>query len=257
MFGLDYNLVLMSLSFPLLGIFQVFVFIPIIPEIFERLVYELDIHLGEDEVLDFALNDKCNDTYGMIYALSMFAAPLIGGNLSDLYGGYKTNAHQKVADIFFFIDIVCFVVLFVFNGDIRVFKENRIFQSRLGELQPNKEGVDDIQSYKSYREFVASNKFSVYSNTKRHFLGESTVSQKRMDNLRSVKASIMKSSQGGSSIATSHYLSKSHSNYGSIYKHNKYIRKNSQGVGSIVSSKSGVVSSRKMIAQIKTTSNSL
>lgn len=53
MFGLPHaSPTLIICAFPLLGIFQVFVFIPIIPEFFERLVYELNIKIGEDEVLD-------------------------------------------------------------------------------------------------------------------------------------------------------------------------------------------------------------
>lgn len=42
----------MIAAFPFLGIFQVFVFIPIIPELFERLTYELNIKEGEDEIVD-------------------------------------------------------------------------------------------------------------------------------------------------------------------------------------------------------------
>ena len=60
-------------AFPLMGIFQVFVFIPIIPEMIERLQVELNIVEGEDEYIDAQLNDKCNDAYGFVYAFSMFA----------------------------------------------------------------------------------------------------------------------------------------------------------------------------------------
>lgn len=41
LFGLPHQIITMVVAFPLLGIFQVFVFIPIIPEIFERLTVEL------------------------------------------------------------------------------------------------------------------------------------------------------------------------------------------------------------------------
>lgn len=54
----------------LLGFFQTFVFIPIIPEMLERLQDQLNISEGEDEVIDNALNDKVNDSYGFVFALS-------------------------------------------------------------------------------------------------------------------------------------------------------------------------------------------
>ena len=65
-------------AFPLIGIFQVFVFIPIIPEMLERLQVDLGIVEGEDETVDNALNDKVNDAYGFVYAFSNFVSPLIG-----------------------------------------------------------------------------------------------------------------------------------------------------------------------------------
>ena len=65
-------------AFPLIGIFQVFVFIPIIPEMLERLQVDLGIVEGEDETVDNALNDKVNDAYGFVYAFSNFVSPLVG-----------------------------------------------------------------------------------------------------------------------------------------------------------------------------------
>jgi hypothetical protein len=65
-------------SFPLQGLFQVYVFLPIIPEIIERVQVKYDIVEGKDEFLDAQLNDSCNDAYGFIYALSLFIGPLFG-----------------------------------------------------------------------------------------------------------------------------------------------------------------------------------
>lgn len=73
-------------GFPILGIFQVFVFIPIIPEMLERLQVDLGIVEGEDEAVDNALNDKVNDAYGFVYAFANFAAPLIGAAVNDICG---------------------------------------------------------------------------------------------------------------------------------------------------------------------------
>jgi len=51
--GLPDDFTLIMAGFPVLGIFQVFVFIPIIPEMLERLQVDLDIREGEDPKLDF------------------------------------------------------------------------------------------------------------------------------------------------------------------------------------------------------------
>lgn len=120
----------MIAAFPFLGIFQVFVFIPVIPEIFERLTVELDITEGENTFIDGKLNDKCNDTYGLVYALSMFIAPNLGDFMKTHLGG-----HENSCDAWFIINITCFLILFIFNGDFRVFKENREFLAKLNKLQ--------------------------------------------------------------------------------------------------------------------------
>lgn len=71
-------------SFVPLGICQVFVFIPIIPEMLERLQVDLQIIEGQDPTLDGNLNDKVNDAYGLIYALANFVSPLVGTFLYNL-----------------------------------------------------------------------------------------------------------------------------------------------------------------------------
>ena len=49
------------LSFPIQGVMQVLVFIPVLPEMIERMQVKLKISEGEDEILDGQLNDKIND----------------------------------------------------------------------------------------------------------------------------------------------------------------------------------------------------
>lgn len=73
-------------AFPIIGIFQVFIFIPMIPEMLERLQVDLDIVEGEDESVDNALNDKVNDAVGFIFAFSNFVSPLIGAAVLDAVG---------------------------------------------------------------------------------------------------------------------------------------------------------------------------
>lgn len=120
---------LIIFSFPLSGFFQVFVSIPILPEIFERLVYELNINLGEDEVLDYALNDICSDLYAVVQSLAMIASPLIGGGIFTAFMDTSDpqailnheHDHRRVADIVLLLDIAVFLFLFFFNGDVRAF----------------------------------------------------------------------------------------------------------------------------------------
>jgi hypothetical protein len=50
--------------------------VPIIPEMIERLQVSLKIH-EKDEAIYEKLNDKVNDAYGFIYALTEFIAPLV------------------------------------------------------------------------------------------------------------------------------------------------------------------------------------
>jgi hypothetical protein len=46
----------------------VFVFIPIIPEILDRMNLAFGIIEGEYEAVDVSLTDKVNDAYGVFYA---------------------------------------------------------------------------------------------------------------------------------------------------------------------------------------------
>lgn len=82
----DDNQWIVIMGFPVMGIFQFFVFIPIIPEMLERVQVELDVIEGEDPDMDQAINDKVNDAYGTIYALAMFVGPLAGGFMYEKFG---------------------------------------------------------------------------------------------------------------------------------------------------------------------------
>lgn len=125
MLNLPLNLWLIISSFPIMGIFQVFVFIPIIPEMIERLQVKLEITEGRDEFLDAMLNDRCNDAYGLVYALSMFLSPLIGSALQTSYG------QRATCDILMIGNLCVAVILLVFNCGPFVFQENRVFKGKL------------------------------------------------------------------------------------------------------------------------------
>ena len=115
--------------FPIIGFFQVFVFIPIIPEMIERLQVSNNIKEGQDELLDGQLNDKVNDMYGLIYALSMFISPLIGSQLYTVYGSSTT------CDVCALFNLVFGVVIFVLNCGFFFVQENRKFKQKLASLK--------------------------------------------------------------------------------------------------------------------------
>ena len=135
--GFPNNEWLVVTAFPVMGVFQVFVFIPIIPEIYERMQLDLGIVEGEDEVVDARLNDKVNDAYGLIYATSQFVSPNIGTWLYGYYGARTT------ADIVALFNLGLAAVMFVFNCGPFVFSENRKFQEKLAKLQAGEVDKDE------------------------------------------------------------------------------------------------------------------
>ena len=112
-------------AFPMMGIFQYFIFIPVIPEMLERVQGDFNIVEGEDEELDNAINDKVNDAYGFMYAFSSFVSPLIGSILQENYGS------PFACDIFAFTNFGIAAILFLFNCGIFVFSEHREYQNKL------------------------------------------------------------------------------------------------------------------------------
>ena len=120
-------------AFPTIGFFQYFVFIPIIPEMLERIQVSLDVVEGEDEELDSAINDKVNDAYGVIYAMSNFVGPLAGSYIYEAIGGRATSDYMAL------MNFVLFIVLFVFNCGPFVMQEHKVFISKLNELKEKAE----------------------------------------------------------------------------------------------------------------------
>lgn len=60
-------------------------FIPIIPEMIERLQVDLDIVEGENELVDMKLNDQVNEAYTMLFAVATFISPLMGTALYNVF----------------------------------------------------------------------------------------------------------------------------------------------------------------------------
>lgn len=144
--GIPYNkdggsLYLVISAFPLMGIFQYFIFIPVIPEMLERLQGDLEIVEGEDEEMDNAINDKVNDAYGFIYAFSSFASPLIGSAFYSSFGAPKS------CDIWAFMNFGLAGIFFIFNCGIFVFSEHREFSQKLEKLK--EQAVQDGEDQKA------------------------------------------------------------------------------------------------------------
>lgn len=128
-FGLPNEAWLISTGLIFQGLFQVFVFIPIIPEMLERLQADLNITEGEHEEVDNRLNDLVNDAYGVLFSASNFLSPLIGTFLT------RGERYPEGNDIVFLCNCAFAIVLFIFNCGLFVFSEERRFQEKLFKLR--------------------------------------------------------------------------------------------------------------------------
>ena len=106
-----------------------FVFIPIIPEMLERLQVDLQISEGQNEEVDLALNDQVNEAYTLLYALANGVSPLIGAFLHSEVGA------RKACDYVAYFNIGFGIISFIFNCGFFVFREDREFKSKLAALQ--------------------------------------------------------------------------------------------------------------------------
>lgn len=192
--GLPNNIYIMMSALPIMGVFSVFVFIPIIPEMLERLQVDLNIAEGEDEIVDLRLNDMVNESYTLLFALSNFVAPLIGTALYTVYGIRTT------CDIFALFNIGFGVILVIFNCGPNVFGEDREFKRKLAILKGEDE--EDVPAATMTKGFSKKggtfhvggrvNKFSsVYMRPKRAYMGNSnSVYNKYSNEISARKAEI-------------------------------------------------------------------
>jgi len=75
------------------------------------------------------LNDKVNDSYGFIYALTQFIAPLVS---SQLYEAYGMRVKFDITAIAFF---VVSILLCLFNCGPSFISENRKFVEEFAKYQ--------------------------------------------------------------------------------------------------------------------------
>ena len=96
------------MSFTCIGFFEVFVFLAVFPEMLDRLMVSLNIST-EDEFLYSRLNDKCNDGFGFIFAITNSFAPIVGSALYDAVGSRVT------CDIHWAFFLTYGLIIFTFN----------------------------------------------------------------------------------------------------------------------------------------------
>ena len=83
--GLPESIWLIIFAFTFLGCFEVFVFLAVFPEMLERLQISLNIST-KDKYLYSRLNDKCNDAFGFIFAITNVIAPISGSVIETTFG---------------------------------------------------------------------------------------------------------------------------------------------------------------------------
>ena len=105
--GIPQKWYIVACSFPLLGFFQAFIFLPILPEVIERL--QTSFNLTEDDPLYEKLNDKVNDFYGLFYACTIFVSPLIGSSINTSIG------QAKLCDLIALVNLFFAIILIIFN----------------------------------------------------------------------------------------------------------------------------------------------
>jgi MFS family permease len=115
-------------SMPLIGLFQTFVYLPLMPEIIERVQVEYSISPGRDEYLDSQLNDKVNDIYNFFFSIGCFTGPIIGGRMESIMKPRLT------CDTVAFINLTWALVFLIFNCGCSVFKEHQEFQEKVALL---------------------------------------------------------------------------------------------------------------------------
>ena len=136
-FNFPHNVWLVIAAFPLMGLFQTFIFIPIIPEMLERMIVDMNIVEGEDETIDGQLNDSVNDAYAVVFSTSMAVSPYIGSEFYSRVGPFHTAKYIGYFNMGFTLFI------FLFNCGPFVFSENRVFEKKLYDLKA--EAANDEQ----------------------------------------------------------------------------------------------------------------
>ena len=88
----------------------------------------MDLQIHEDEeVLYNKLNDKVNDLYGFVFALTDFVSPLIGSKIYDRVG------MRREFDYIAVFNVMIGIWFFIFNCGPDFIRENDIFVEQLKE----------------------------------------------------------------------------------------------------------------------------
>ena len=110
---------------------MVLVFVPIIPEIIERIQVENNIVEGDDEEIDNKINDKTNDLYAVSYSAATMISPFIGSYLQEMFLTLEMDPWgsplQETCDFAGFCVLLFGIILTIGNCGLTVFSENRQF----------------------------------------------------------------------------------------------------------------------------------
>ena len=77
--------------------------------------------IKEEDPLFNNLNDKVNDVYGLFYAVTMFASPLLGSYINGIIGA------SDLCDYTAFFNFGIGIIILIFNCGFSVFSENKEF----------------------------------------------------------------------------------------------------------------------------------
>ena len=84
---------------------------------------------GDDEALEFRLNDQVNEAYFLVYGFSSFLSPIIG---SFIYARFEM---KQTFDIVAIMNILFAILLYVQNCGPDVREENDEFVQKLEKLK--------------------------------------------------------------------------------------------------------------------------
>jgi MFS family permease len=136
-FNFPNELYVILLAYPLMGLNQVFIFLPIIPEMMERMYFKLQVREGDSAALDLRLSDLVNEAYVIIYAVSSFCSPILGSKL------YLAVGMRSAFDYIAGVNFVMAILLATFNCGLNVFKEERVLEKFM-DKKSDKYNANDI-----------------------------------------------------------------------------------------------------------------
>lgn len=134
-FDLPDRLLVVVIGLFVLGYAQALIMVPSMPDAIEFFQFEYKIPEGADKALDNKVNDTMSSIMSLVYCLSGFVGPIIGGVLYDFIS-YKQI--QNIEMVAYFSLAVLF---FIFNCGFNVFQTEKTRKEGLEALKKQMESV--------------------------------------------------------------------------------------------------------------------